>query len=65
MAKGEVWNDWMKENMFKVTLYVNKKNDGDIYEAIEHVVEEGGSKSAAVKNWTRLGIQAEKRKRKK
>ena len=33
MAKGEVWNDWMKENMFKVTLYVNKKNDGDIYEA--------------------------------
>ena len=56
MAKGEVWEKWMDENMFKVTIYVNKKNDEDLYNALVKVAEAGGSKSSAIKSWARSGL---------
>ena len=65
MAKGEVWEKWMEENVVKVTLYVNMKKDAELYQALTEVEQAGGSKSAAIKKWVQMGLATEKRKRKK
>ena len=65
MAKGEVWDRWMQENMFKCTLYVNMKNDEELYTALKEIEANGLSKSAALKRWALAGMKAEKRKAKR